>query len=96
MLLFIIASAAVPLLMLLLRAFWPKLGVVWNILAIGCALVAGPIVSYAVYGILRDNTVFMTQIHAVFLNPLFLLCGSYLGVYFIYLLIRFTVYDRDK
>jgi hypothetical protein len=35
---------------------------------------------------LLDDTVFMTQVHEVFLSPVFLACGAYLGIYVLSLL----------
>ncbi|MOA47096.1 hypothetical protein D3C78_1697000 [compost metagenome] len=53
-------------------------------------LILGNISALAIYEILRDNTVFMTSIHAIFLNPMFLLTGAYLGVYLVYRLMLMT------
>jgi hypothetical protein len=83
-LLLISGSIAAPSLMILSRKIWPKLRIYYNVAAILSALVFGNISSLAIYGILKDKTVFMTNIHGIFLNPLFLLTGSYLGVYLIY------------
>jgi len=41
------------------------------------------IVKELIYKIIRDSTVFMTNIHAIFLNPFFLVTASYLGLYVI-------------
>ncbi|REK75834.1 hypothetical protein [Paenibacillus paeoniae] len=38
-------------------------------------------VSGAVMGTLLDDTVFMTEVHRVLLNPAFLISGAYLGPY---------------
>lgn len=46
------------------------------------------------YQILVSGKLFTTKIHAIFLNPLFLISGSYLGVYIIYRLIVLTVKER--
>jgi hypothetical protein len=58
----------------------------FNVLALVSAYVFGIISALAVYDILRDDTVFMTNIHAVFNNQLFLLSGAYLGCYGIYIM----------
>ncbi|MCR8645204.1 transposase [Paenibacillus sp. N1-5-1-14] len=50
--------------------------------------IAGSIAAVGIYEIVRDQTVFMTNIHAVFLNPLFLGSGAYVGMYVLYLSIR--------
>jgi hypothetical protein len=89
-LLLIFGSVVVPVLMILLQIIWFKLRLVFNTAAILSALVFGNISSLAIYGIIKDKTVFMTNIHGIFLNPLFLLTGSYLGVYFIYRLVLLT------
>ncbi|WP_407869290.1 transposase [Paenibacillus sp. P36] len=60
---------------------------IWfHILAMVSAYVFGIISALAVNDILRDDTVFMTNIHGVFNNQLFLLSGGYLGCYGIYLM----------
>ena len=89
--LLISSSIGVPLLMVLLQKMWLKLRLFFNVAAILSALVFGNISSLAIYGIIRDKTVFMTNIHGIFLNPLFLLTGSYLGVYFIYRMVLWTL-----
>ncbi|MFF7582125.1 hypothetical protein ACFY90_03955 [Lysinibacillus capsici] len=38
----------------------------------------------------------MTTIHAVFLNPVFLITGAYLGLYLIYRFIMMTIHERDR
>lgn len=45
----------------------------------------------AIYKVIRDNEVFMTTIHGIFLDPIVLTTGSYLGLYTIYLLLKYTV-----
>ena len=55
--------------------------------AVLCAYVFGVISSLDVYQILRDDTVFMTNIHVIFTNKLFLFTGAYLGAYGIYILL---------
>jgi Zn-dependent oligopeptidase len=56
--------------------------------AVLCAYIFGAISSMNVYQILRDDTVFMTNIHVVFTNKLFLFTGGYLGAYGIYMLLH--------
>lgn len=67
------------------------LHVVFNVTALVSKLVFGNIAAVAVYRIIRDQTVFMTNIHAIFLNPSFLITGSYLGLYIIYQLLNVTM-----
>lgn len=68
----------------------------FHVLALVSAYVFGIISALAVYDILRDDTVFMTNIHAVFNNQLFLLSGGYLGCYGIYLLWKFLLTELRK
>lgn len=83
----VIGSLAVPLAMIALKRKWPKIELAYTLSALLSALVFGNIAAFAIYEIIKDQTVFMTNVHAVFLNPLFLITGIYLGVYVIYLLI---------
>jgi hypothetical protein len=89
-LLFMLGSIVAPFLMILFQKIWCKLRLLYNVAAILSTLVFGNILSFAIYEVIKDNTVFMTQIHGILLNPLFLLTGSYLGVYFIYRLVLLT------
>lgn len=92
--LLISSSIGVPFLMVLLQKMWLKLRLFFNAAAILSVLVFGNISSLAIYGIIRDKTVFMTNIHGIFLNPLFLFTGSYLGVYFIYRMVLLTLDEK--
>jgi hypothetical protein len=74
----------VPLLLCFLHRVWPKLTILLNGFATICFIIFSSIASIGIYTIIRDNTVFMTSIHGLFLNPFFLLTGAYLGLYFIY------------
>lgn len=87
----IIGSILAPVLMLFLQKTKPKIHLLFNIVAILSALVFGNISSVAIYEIIKDDTVFMTNIHGIFLNPLFLLTGAYLGIYFIYKIMLWTI-----
>src|SRR5690606_5726471 len=93
--LLVLGSIVFPIVMFILRKKWGKLHLTFNLLAIISALIFGNIASISIYNILVDNTVFMTKIHAIFLNPFFLITGSYLGVYILYLLLIFTIDNRD-
>ncbi|WJH32452.1 transposase [Paenibacillus aurantius] len=68
---------------LLLAAEWIAGRYRWlsDALAWVAAVVFGIIAAQAVYEIRRDGTVFMTNVHKVFENELFLLAGAYLGLY---------------
>ncbi|MBO1003009.1 transposase [Pseudogracilibacillus auburnensis] len=89
----ILGSMVVPIIMFFLQRVWTKCRFIFNLLAIICALIFGNISATAIYEIIRDKTVFMTNIHAIFLNPLFLFTGAYLGVYILYLLLILTLED---
>lgn len=75
-----------PLIMVLLHHRWPRIRFYFHLVAIISALIFGNISAFAIYDILKDETVFMTNIHAIFLNPIFLLTGAYLGIYLLYTL----------
>ncbi|MEX2461206.1 MAG: transposase [Paenibacillaceae bacterium] len=85
--LIILGSVFTPILMLLMQKYWIKWRILLNVVSILSAFIIGNIAALSIYEIIKDNTVFMTNIHAIFLNPFFLITGSYLGVYFLYRLI---------
>lgn len=87
----VLASILLPLTMFYLRKKWAMLHAVFNVIALVSMLVFGNIAAVAVYQIIRDNTVFMTNIHAIFLNPFFLMTSSYFGIYIIYQLLNATL-----
>ncbi|WP_053362276.1 hypothetical protein [Bacillus sp. FJAT-27251] len=92
----IIGSIVTPVLLLVLRKIWPKTILIFNSLAVLSALVFGNIAALAIHEIIEDNTVFMTNIHGLFLNPFFLMAGVYLGVYFLYRLLIWTVEEAGS
>ncbi|RXJ04295.1 transposase [Anaerobacillus alkaliphilus] len=92
-LLLIIGSILVPLVMILLQLKWPLFRLLFHILALLSALIFGNISSTSIHEILIDETVFMTNIHGVFLNPVFLITGAYLGLYLIYIIALSTIYE---
>lgn len=57
---------------------------VFNLLMVICVIISGDIAAISLYQIIRDNAVFMTRIHGLFLNPLFMATGAYVGLYTIY------------
>lgn len=81
----------IPLIMLLGTWLFRSWRIVYDLLAVLCAYIFGIISSLAVYEILRDETVFMTNIHGVFQNNWFLFSGAYLGSYGMYMLQLRTV-----
>lgn len=89
--LIVLGSVFTPIVMLVIQRKWMKWRVLFNGASILSAVVFGDIAAIAIYEILKDNTVFMTNIHAIFLNPLFLITGSYLGVYLLYRLMLMAI-----
>ncbi|NEW04416.1 transposase [Paenibacillus sp. SYP-B3998] len=81
----------VPLAMLVGAWLFRSWQVIYYGVAVVCAYVFGMISVVAIYRIIHDETVFMTNIHAVFQNNLFLLSGAYLGSYGIYMLQYWTL-----
>ncbi|GGA72128.1 transposase [Ornithinibacillus halotolerans] len=84
----VIGSILIPILMFYIQRNSPKLALLYHSIAVIAALVFGNIASLSIYQVIKDNTVLMTNIHAIFLNPFFLLSGAYLGVYVMYLLLN--------
>jgi len=80
--------------MLYLQHKSDKFKMIFNIVAVISTIIFGSIASTTIYQIIVDDTVFMTTIHAIFLNPFFLVTGAYLGVFFIYRLIIMALEER--
>ncbi|WP_246596315.1 transposase [Bacillus alkalicola] len=74
--------------MVLLQRKWGRLCLIYHIIALLSILIFGNIAAIAIYSILRDNTVFMTNIHGIFLNPFFLISGVYIGIYIVYFVMK--------
>lgn len=89
--LLVLASILIPLIMFYLQKKWNRLHFIFNLVALISTLIFGNIAAESIYQIIKDKTVFMTNIHAIFLNPYFLITGSYLGLYIIYLLLKQTL-----
>lgn len=87
-LLILLSSVIIPLLMLGLAWGLPVVRLLLDGLAVLSTYIFGIISALAVYHILRDNTVFMTNIHGIFNNAAFLASGAYLGNYGLYKLIH--------
>lgn len=87
----VLTSIVLPVIMFFLQKFRIKFRIIFNLGAVVSAIIFGEIASVSVYEIIKDNTVFMTNIHSIFLNPFFLLTGGYLGIYIIYRLIIITI-----
>jgi hypothetical protein len=97
-LVFLIVAGSIifPILMLLFSLKWRVAELVFNTLALLSALVFGNIAAASIYRILKNHTVFMTSIHAIFLNPAFLLTGAYLGIYVLYKLLGLTLNLKQR
>ncbi|PEJ57123.1 transposase [Bacillus sp. AFS002410] len=80
-----------PIIMYGLARTYPILNTIFNFIAIISYIVFGGIASISIYDIIKNNVVFMTNIHAVFLNIYFIMSGSYLGLYGLYQLINVTM-----
>lgn len=65
-----------------------------NILSVVSIIIFGSIAATSIYQIIIDNAVFMTTIHAIFLNPFFLITGAYLGIYTITRLMIITMNEK--
>jgi len=87
----IAGSFIAPLIMFYSQKRWKRLRLIYNLVTIIAVLVFGNIASLSIYKIIIDKTVFMTSIHAVFLNPFFLISGSYIGIYVLYRLLLLTM-----
>ncbi|MFD0710939.1 transposase [Paenibacillus sp. GCM10027626] len=96
--LIILGSILVPLLMAYWHKRWSPIRHAFNVASLIMGLVFGNIAAISVYRIIRDQTVFMTKIHGIFINPFFLAAGAYLGVYILYRLLMFTMkaYKEDR
>src|SRR5699024_2846286 len=90
----IAGSIILPLIMFYSQKHWLRLRFIYNFVAIIAALVFGNIASLSIYKIIKDKTVFMTSIHAIFLNPFFLIAGSYIGIYALYRLLLLSLEEQ--
>lgn len=63
---------------------WHILKSVYNLLSIFALLIFGNIAALSIYQVIRDGIVYTTTIHGIFLNPYFLIAGSYIGIYILY------------
>ncbi|MGG0239847.1 hypothetical protein [Bacillus rhizoplanae] len=70
-----------------LLAVHPRIRILLDIFAYVCLYGFGTIIAFTVYDVLLQQTVFMTTIHRILLNPLFLLTGAYISIYFLYLIL---------
>ncbi|MED4887136.1 transposase [Lysinibacillus fusiformis] len=86
----------IPAVMVYLQQKSDKIRLVFNALGVVSAILFGYIAATSITQIILEDVVFMTTIHAVFLNPIFLLTGAYLGLFFIQYMIDITIRFRAK
>lgn len=89
----VLGSIIFPLIMFYSTTRFKWLNNIYNFVAIIATLVFGNIASVSIYTIIKEKTVFMTAIHAIFLNPFFLMTGAYLGVFILFKLILISIKD---
>ena len=92
----VLGSLLIPILMIVLQLRWSRFRILYNVVALLSALIFGNISSLAIHTIIKDETVFMTNIHALFLNPIFLITGAYLGVYLLYVIAVHTFSEMKQ
>lgn len=92
--LLVISSIVVPAVMLYLIRKSDKFKILFNLLAVISTIIFGSILSTSINQIIVDDAVFMTTIHAIFLSPVFLITGAYLGLYIIYRLMILTLEEK--
>ncbi|MFF6015717.1 transposase [Lysinibacillus fusiformis] len=92
----IVTIIVIPALMVYLQQKSDKMRLVFNALGVVSAILFGYIAATSITQIILEDVVFMTTIHAVFLNPIFLLTGAYLGLFFIQYMIDITIHFRAK
>ncbi|WYP28449.1 transposase [Alkalihalobacillus sp. FSL W8-0930] len=86
-----IVSIIVSTAMYLIQRKWTMFRSIFDIIALLCLLVFSSIAASAIYEVLINHTVFMTNIHALFLNGYFLVSGAYVLMYSMYKLIKMVV-----
>ncbi|MBM0064898.1 transposase [Alkalicoccobacillus gibsonii] len=84
-------SIIVSTTMYLIQRKWSMFRSIFDIIALLCLLVFSSIAASAIYEVLINHTVFMTNIHALFLNGFFLVSGAYVLMYSMYKLIHMIV-----
>ncbi len=95
MVLFVVMSIVLPIIMYYVKNKVHLTQRLFNVLAIISLIIFGNIAALSVRQILIDNTVFMTAIHGVFLNPFFLITGAYLGIFALYRLLMMTFEEKQ-
>lgn len=90
----VIGSFLLPLIMFYVQNRFILFKIIFNLLAIVSVLIFGNISALSIYKIIKDNKVFMNDIHAIFLNSFFPISGSYLGIYILYRLLLLNLQER--
>src|SRR5690625_7039195 len=92
----IAGSVGLPIAMLYSQKLWTRIKFIYNAISIIALLIFGNIASLSIYKIIKDGTVFMTAIHGIFLNPFFLIAGSYIGLYVLYRLLLLCMGEQQE
>lgn len=74
-----------------LLAKHPTFRIALHISAYLALYVLGTVTSIYIYDVLIQDLVFMTNIHAILLNPFFLITGAYIGIYTLHLLLSHII-----
>ncbi|GAA0436260.1 MAG: transposase [Bacillota bacterium] len=86
--LILLGSAILPTILYFSQKSNKRFEIVFNLCALLSLVVFGNILALSIYNVIKNNTVLMTDIHAILLNPFFLITGAYLGIYLIYMLLK--------
>jgi len=89
-------SIVIPLLMYYIHHKQPKINMLYHLIALIAVITFGNIAALSIYQIINEKTVFTMDIHGLFLNPLFLLSGAYIGVYLLYQLLVVCVNSVNR
>ncbi|TSB47106.1 transposase [Alkalicoccobacillus porphyridii] len=82
-----IIQLLISIIMVVTRRKWEVLSFIYDGLALASFLVFSSIAAASVFEIIVNHTVFMTNIHALFLNGVVLLSASYLILFIPYKLL---------
>lgn len=91
-----IGSIVLPLAMFYMQYRWYRARAIFNILMVISVILFGDISALSIWQIIKDHAVFMTAIHAIFLDPIFLATGAYIGIYTIYRLMLLSKNEWGK
>lgn len=85
--LFVAGTIVVPLIMYYLQQRQEKVKTLYHLIAFIALITFSNIIVIKVYEIITEGDVFTMEIHGLFLNPLFIISGAYLGIYVTFLLL---------